>query len=76
MNSTEEFIYKGYYEGLSKHERPVNILKSQLERDSTTYYIYELDREHAVGERLVISYSHIFTYKRGLMLIGGAVCHE
>ena len=73
MNSTEEFIYKGYYEGLSKHDKAVHILKS--ESNSTPYYMFKLDKDVEVGSRLLVSYNHTFAYRKGQFLVGG-VCHE
>ena len=74
MNNTQEFIYKGYYEGLSKHDKAVHILKS--ESNTTPYYMFKLDRDVEVGSRLLVSYNHTFAYRKGQLLLGGVVCHE
>ena len=71
MNATEEFIYKGHKDGLSKHERSVHVLKKHNE--SVPYYIFKLDSDIAAGTRLAISYNHTAPYKRGQLLLGASL---
>ena len=71
MNTTEEFVYKGYYEGISKHERAVHILKS--ESDTTPYYMFKLEGEIKEGQKVEVNYNHTVPYKSGQLLLGASL---
>jgi hypothetical protein len=72
MNNTQEFIYKGYFEGLNKHDRGMHILKKQ--KSNEPYYLFKLDKEVKTGDRIFINYHDIMPYKKGQLILGG--CEE
>lgn len=69
MNNTEEFIYKGYYEGLRKHERPVHIFKKQDK--SEPYYMFKIDKNLEISDKIYITYNEVMSYKKGQLILGG-----
>jgi hypothetical protein len=71
MNNIQEFIYKGYFEGLNKHDRSMHILKKK--NDSEPYYLFKLDKEIETGDRIFITYHDIMPYKKGQLILGDVV---
>lgn len=69
MSNTEEFIYKGYFEGLNKHDRGMHILKKY--NSSKPYYLFKLDQEIETGDKVFVSYNDIMPYKKGQLILGG-----
>lgn len=73
MSNTQEFIYKGYFEGLGKHDKSVHIFKKAGGQEP--YYMFKLDKNLEIGTRLAVNYNHSFAYRKGYFLVGG-VCYE
>jgi hypothetical protein len=71
MSYTAEFIYKGYFEGLSKHDKAVHILKKQDQ--SEPYYMFKLNKNLKIGDKFLINYNGVWPYKKGQLILGG-VC--
>jgi len=69
MNNIEEFIYKGYFEGLSKHDRGMHILKKY--NSSKPYYLFKLDQEIETGDKILVNYNDVMPYKKGQLILGG-----
>lgn len=71
MNNTEEFIYKGYFEGLSKHEKAVHIFKKQDK--SEPYYTFKIDKNLEISDKIYITYKEVMSYKKGQLILGGVM---
>ena len=71
MNIIEEFIYKGYFEGLNKHDRGMHILKKH--NSSSPCYLLKLDKKLETGDKILVNYNDIMTYKKGQLILGGVV---
>lgn len=69
MSYTEEFIYKGYFEGLNKHDRGMHILKKH--KSSEPYYLFKLDKNLEIGDKIVINYNEVLPYRKGQLILGG-----
>lgn len=68
MSNRQEFIYKGYGGGYS-NERGVHILKKAREKD--LYYLFKVDRNLEIGQRVLVNYNHAMPYRKGILLVGG-----
>ena len=73
MNSTEEFIYKGYIEG-SENKPAVHLLGKRHMRN--LYYSMPLDVDPEIGDEIRINFLDRFPYRKGHLLMGGVVCHD
>lgn len=73
MNSTEEFIYKGYIEG-GQNKPSVHLLGKKSKHKF--YYLMNLDSEPEIGDEVRINYNDQLPYRKGQLLLGGVVCHD
>lgn len=73
MNSTEEFIYKGHIEG-GQNKPWVHLLGKRSKNN--LYYLMNLDAEPEIGDAVRINFLDLLPYRKGQLLLGGAVCHE
>ncbi len=69
MSNTEEFIYKGYFEGLNKHDRGMHILKKH--NSTSPCYLFKLDKELETGDKILVNYNDVMPYKKGQLILGG-----
>lgn len=69
MSNVQEFIYKGYNEGLA-HES--SFYRLNKIGDKTPYYLLQLDNELEIGQKLQVNYNHTMPYRNGQLLVGGA----
>ena len=72
-NTTECFIYKGFVERY-ENKPAVHLLGKRDKRES--YYLMNLDVEPEIGDEVRINYNDQLPYRKGQLLLGGAVCHE
>ena len=72
MSNIQEFVYKGYNEGLA-HE--ISFYRLSKQGDQTPYYLLQLNNELKVGQKLQVKYNHTMPYRNGQLLVGGA-CNE
>ena len=68
MSNRQEFIYKGYGGGHA-NERGVHMLKKAREKD--LYYLFKVDRDLEIGQRVLVNYNHAMPYRKGILLVGG-----
>ena len=73
MNRTEEFIYKGYIEG-GQNKPLVHLLGKKSKHKF--YHLMNLDAEPEIGDAVLINFLDLLPYRKGQLLLGGAVCHE
>lgn len=72
-NMTECFIYKGFVEGC-ENKPAVHLLGKRDKHES--YYLMNLDSEPEIGDEVRINYNDQLPYRKGQLLLGGAVCHD
>ena len=65
MNTTEEFIYKGIAHNI--HERTVHLFRK--EGENKTYYMFKLDSDLDIGQKVAINYTDVISYKKGIIII-------
>ena len=70
MNTTEEFIYKGYNSGLA-NERGFHVLRKSSNKD--LYYLLKADSELEEGQKVEVNYNHTVPYKSGQLLLGASL---
>jgi len=72
-NITERFIYKGFVEGY-ENKPAVHLLGKRDKHEC--YYLINLDAEPEIGDEVRINYNELLPYRKGQLLLGGAICHE